>query len=196
MKKSSYDFNSKIYIFLLTLMIVYSFYYIIKAIITNDINFLTISIYLVAIIAGVYVIYRIRKKQNTFKDVMEKGIKVPGVIVRPEKEKTYDTEGSETSYYLYIKYIDPKTNQLVEFKTDKLSFNPFKRIKSTNCNVYIYNDIVLAEDFELTNDKSESIFQEKKEVIMPTEKKGLSLLIVLAVIMLIVAAILLITSIV
>lgn len=100
---------------------------------------------------------------RTYKIVLEKGIKIPGTIIRPEKKiisTGIDSYAEEIAYYLIIKYIDPNTKKEVEFKTDRLSINPYKRIKSTNCNIYIYNDIIIAEDFELTNIPNECIFKD------------------------------------
>ena len=110
-----------------------------------------IIIYVLLIIFVLYGIFKNIKKIKKHDDILEKGLKVHGVIVKPEKEIISEYHSiPETNYYLYVKYIDPKTNQEVEFKTEKLSFNPFKKIKSNTCNVYIYDGTVIAEDFELT----------------------------------------------
>ena len=90
--------------------------------------------------------------------------------------------------------MDPKTNQEVELRTEKLAFNPFKRIKSNKCNVYIYDNKAIAEDFELANNKEERFFKETDGVISKLEKKEMKILVVLAIILLIVGTIVLICS--
>ena len=197
MKKDSYEYNSKVYIVLSILFIVFFAFSIIHSIITKNINILETVLYIAAIIFVIIFIDKTKNKQKKYKEVLEKGIKVPGVIVRPEKERIPDSEAVyEDSYYLYVKYIDPKTNQEVEFKTEKLAFNPFKKLKSTKCNVYIYNDKVIAEDFEFANNKSERIFNAKDEIISKKELKNMNILVDLAILLVVIAVVVLISFII
>jgi len=136
------------------------------------------------ILPAVLICY-ILDKNNTYKTVIEKGIKVPGVIVKPEKVYDSVSEYGGYDYYLYIKYIDPNTNQEVEFKTERLAINPFKSIKSANCMVYIYEDKVIAEDFELTNNKDECIYRnQENENYTGPDKKGMGIILAVALIIL------------
>jgi len=137
-------------------------------------------IIIIIIIPNIYTIYNKNKK---YKEIIKKGIIVPGLIIRPDYEWELPDD-INPSYYLYVKYVDPKTNQETEFKTDFLAFNPYKKIKSTKCNVYIYNDMVIAEDFEFAKNKNERIFKLKDTQIQVLEK---NLLIDLAIIMVVIA---------
>lgn len=188
MKKKSYNYNnSKIFIVVLILIMVLSLYRIISSIITSNFSSGQIVdiIIIIIIISTIYTIYNKNKK---YKEIIKKGIIVPGLIVRPDYEWAFEDD-IKPSYYLYVKYMDPKTNQEKEFKTDNLSFNPYKKIKSTKCNVYIYNDTVIAEDFEFVKNKNERIFKLKD-----TEKQILdrNILIDLAIIMVVIAIIIII----
>ena len=104
---------------------------------------------------------------------LKKSIKVPGTIVKPITEwRTPNTEfgGAKYSvYFLIIKYVDPRTNQEIEFKTDMISIDPYKKIKSSKCNVYILDDEVMVEDIELTKNKNECIFRD----VMDEEDKNI-----------------------
>ena len=188
MKKRAYNYNnSKIYILILILIMVLPLYRIISSIVASSYS-LELIIDIIIVIIIISIIYAIYDKNKKYKEIIKKGIKVPGLILRPEKETIYG-ESIETNYYLYVKYIDPKTNQEREFKTDNLSFNPYKKIKSTKCNVYIYNDTVIAEDFEFVKNKNERIFKLKD-----TENQILdrNILIDLAIIMVVIAIIIII----
>ena len=145
MKKKSYNYNnSKIFIVVLILLMVLSLYRIISSIITSNFSSGQIVdiIIIIIIISTIYTIYNKNKK---YKEIIKKGIIVPGLIVRPDYEWAFEDD-IKPSYYLYVKYMDPKTNQEKEFKTDNLSFNPYKKIKSTKCNVYIYNGSIGKQD--------------------------------------------------
>ena len=188
MKKKSYNYNnSKIFIVVLILIMVLSLYRIISSIITSSYS-LELIIDIIIIIIIISTIYTIYNKNKKYKEIIKKGIIVPGLIVRPDYEMAF-VDDIKPSYYLYVKYVDPKTNQEKEFKTDCLSFNPYKKIKSTKCNVYIYNDMVIAEDFEFVKNKNERIFKLKD-----TEKQILdrNILIDLAIIMVVIAIIIII----
>ncbi len=188
MKKRSYEFNTISIIIAYIIVIILGASEIIKDVVTKEVNFLDFTIYPLIIILGIVTINGVRNKRKEYNEVLEKGIKVPGKIVKPEKEVIPDGDGGETNYYLYVKYVNPKTNKEVIFKTDKLGFNPFKRIKSTSCNVYIYNDRVVAEDFEFTKNRSERIFKTPNAVI--PQKEGI--VILLAITLLITAVIILV----
>ena len=188
MKKKSYNYNnSKIFIVVLILIMVLSLYRIISSIITSSYS-LELIIDIIIIIIIISTIYTIYNKNKKYKEIIKKGIIVPGLIVRPGYEWAF-VDDIKPSYYLYVKYVDPKTNQEKEFKTDCLSFNPYKKIKSTKCNVYIYNDMVIAEDSEFVKNKNERIFKLKD-----TEKQILdrNILIDLAIIMVVIAIIIII----
>ena len=188
MKKKSYNYNnSKIFIVVLILIMVLSLYRIISSIITSSYS-LELIVDIIIIIIIISTIYTIYNKNKKYKEIIKKGIIVPGLIVRPDYEMAF-VDDIKPSYYLYVKYVDPKTNQEKEFKTDCLSFNPYKKIKSTKCNVYIYNDMVIAEDFEFVKNKNERIFKLKD-----TEKQILdrNILIDLAIIMVVIAIIIII----
>ena len=188
MKKKSYNYNnSKIFIVVLILIMVLSLYRIISSIITSSYS-LELIVDIIIIIIIISTIYTIYNKNKKYKEIIKKGIIVPGLIVRPDYEMAF-VDDIKPSYYLYVKYVDPKTSQEKEFKTDNLSFNPYKKIKSTKCNVYIYNDTVIAEDFEFAKNKNERIFKLKD-----TENQILdrNILIDLAIIMVVIAIIIII----
>ena len=183
MKKRAYNYNnSKIYILFLILIMVFPLYRIISSIVACSYSLELIKdiIIIIIIIPNIYIIYNKNKK---YKEIIKKGIIVPGLIIRPDYEWELPDD-INPSYYLYVKYVDPKTNQETEFKTDFLAFNPYKKIKSTKCNVYIYNDMVIAEDFEFAKNKNERIFKLKDTQIQVLEK---NLLIDLAIIMVVIA---------
>ncbi len=183
MKKRAYNYNnSKIYILFLILIMVFPLYRIISSIVACSYSLELIKdiIIIIIIIPNIYTIYNKNKK---YKEIIKKGIIVPGLIIRPDYEWELPDD-INPSYYLYVKYVDPKTNQETEFKTDFLAFNPYKKIKSTKCNVYIYNDMVIAEDFEFAKNKNERIFKLKDTQIQVLEK---NLLIDLAIIMVVIA---------
>lgn len=183
MKKRAYNYNnSKIYILFLILIMVFPLYRIISSIVASSyrLELIIDIIIIIIIISNIYTIYNKNKK---YKEIIKKGIVVPGLIIRPDYEWEFDDD-IKPSYYLYVKYVDPKTNQETEFKTDFLAFNPYKKIKSTKCNVYIYNDMVIAEDFEFAKNKNERIFKLKDTQIQVLEK---NLLIDLAIIMVVIA---------
>lgn len=193
MKKESYYIKRSIIIIfwtLLTALFVYRF--VIEA--SNNSDILELIKSSIMIMFGIYEIINTISIIITHKETIEKGIKVPGVIVRPEKQKTFDGETWETNYYLYVKYVDPKTNQEIEFKTEELAFNPFKKLKSSKCNVYINNDIVIAEDFEFTKNKNERVFQQNDMVNPKAEKKSVNLLTVLAVIAIVIGIVIFICA--
>lgn len=188
MKKKSYNYNnSKIFIVVLILIMVLSLYRIISSIITSNFSSGQIVdiIIIIIIISTIYTIYNKNKK---YKEIIKKGIIVPGLIVRPDYEWAFEDD-IKPSYYLYVKYMDPKTNQEKEFKTDNLSFNPYKKIKSTKCNVYIYNDTVIAEDFEFVKNKNERIFKLKDTKNQILDR---NILIDLAIIMVVISIIIII----
>ena len=183
MKKKSYNYNnSKIFIVVLILIIILPLYHIISSILASSYS-LEVIIDIIIIIIIISTIYTIYNKNKKYKEIIKKGIKVPGLILRPDYEMAF-VDDIKPSYYLYVKYVDPKTNQEKEFKTDCLSFNPYKKIKSTKCNVYIYNDTVIAEDFEFAKNKNERIFKLNDTESQVLEK---NLLIDLAIIMVVIA---------
>ena len=128
-------------------------------------------------------------------EVLKKGMKIPGVIIRPEQEITYNEDGfKEKHYYLYVKYVDSKTNEEKEFKTEELVFNPFKKLKSNKCNVYIYNETIIAEDFEIAKNKEERVFEDNNNFKPEKEIKKVDLITVLAIIMIVIASIIFICA--
>ena len=117
---------------------------------------------------------------------LKKCIKVPGIIVKPITEWRSSTEAKYRVYFLMIKYTVPRTNQEKEIKTDMLTINPYKKIKSNKCSVYLLDDEVMVEDIELTKNKNECIF---KGAMSKEDKKYLKTLKILLIIALTICAI-------
>ena len=159
----------------------------------NPINKGIISTYLffivLLIIILIFIINYIEsiKKYN---ETVEKGKKVPGTIKEIiETEDPAATDGPHIVYCLLIKYKDPNTNEEIEYKTPILGINPYRKLKSNKCNVYLYNGEILPEDFELTNNIEECYFKEPENSLTKGEriiaKVALILLFIILAIMIV-----------
>lgn len=181
MKKGNvYKYNNES-LFLGVIFIGLMIYSFIRTFMRGKIELLDIAIFLVIISLAILLIKSIKNKQESYKELLEKGIKVPGTIISPIKEVNQISDYGEIDYYLRIKYLDPKTNQEVEFKTDILSVNPYKCLKSNKCNVYIFDDKVIAEDFEFTKKKEELFFKDEDiDEEFEKEKKKVAILGIIA----------------
>ena len=152
MKKSIYKYyNSKMLIVnnIMVIIGVIALLISIIAVIQNIEN-IKVTIFIMAIMIILILITNKRSQDiKKYNQTKEKGIKIPAVIKEIIMKEDSTEYGISKSYFLLIKYIDPNTNQEVEFKTDELAINPYNKLKSYNCNVYIYGDNRIAEDFEL-----------------------------------------------
>ncbi len=198
MKKISFKYYDSLIrdILILALILILTLPKFIISEVEKDIGFYCeLVVFTLLSILTIYDSYKIIKKIKIHDEVLKKGMKIPGVIIRPEQEITYNEDGfKEKHYYLYVKYVDSKTNEEKEFKTEELAFNPFKKLKSNKCNVYIYNETIIAEDFEIAKNKEERVFEENNNFKPEKEIKKVDLITVLAIIMIVIASIIFICA--
>ena len=167
MQKGIYNFSSKNKFILILIIIVTIFLviHLVKGFIgSEELSTSEIITYIIIIVLGIISSFKLKKENDTYNEIIEQGKRVSGTIIKPIKEMTPDSDaGYNTEYYLIVKYLDPNTNQELEFKTDQLSFNPFKKLQSNRCSVYILGDKITASDFEFTSKKEECIFKDQEE---------------------------------
>lgn len=98
------------------------------------------------------------KDKLTYRKMLKTNKKLPGKI-----EPVTEIVNNKKTYYLQVHFINPVVGVPTEFKSPKLSINPYTSFKSDKCNIYFLNGRVIAEDFELTNNPEESVFKEKEK---------------------------------
>lgn len=108
---------------------------------------------------------KIRKELNNIK---EKGIKVEGTLI---KFNTYTTtfrsvnRGTEhrRHYTVTVEYINPYTNERLQYETPKLSFDAHHCLGSKKCSIYILNDKIYVTDFVKLNKGEENIWAQEDD---------------------------------
>ena len=88
------------------------------------------------------------KGRHICSTILKNGEKVSGTITKLYKNDEEGADGYISHFYVRIKYKDPKTKKEKEFKTKKLSFNPYRKLKNDKCSVYLYDGKAVATDFE------------------------------------------------
>lgn len=102
----------------------------------------------------------IKKEQNKF---IKNGKKCSGIIkdVKIEYHHYFDhKDGIErlTYIYLIVEYINPYTNKVVQFTTDKVNGNPYNYLSSLDVTVYVLPDgTAWATDFKRIENLSDSV---------------------------------------
>ena len=146
-----------IVILLLAIPKIYLIINMVNNTITIGKTIIVILILFIQILLIVLLVKNIKDKKK-YKEVITKGKKLKGKI-EPIVEKVNNKE----YYYLQIHFINPVVGVPTEFKTKRISVNPYTSFKSDKCNIYFYKGAVIAEDFELTDNPKESIFKEKEK---------------------------------
>jgi hypothetical protein len=100
------------------------------------------------------------KGRHICSTVLKNGKKVSGTITKLYKNEEDSRDGYLSHFYVRIKYKDPEKKKDKEFKTKRLSFNPYRKLKSNKCNVYVYNDKVVATDFEFVESGEKGKYSE------------------------------------
>ena len=102
------------------------------------------------------------KGRHICSNVLNNGKKVSGTIVKLYKNEEDSTDGNISHFYVRIKYKDPKTKKDKEFKTKKLSFNPYRKLKTNKCSVYLLDDKAVATDFEFVESGEKGKYQDEE----------------------------------
>lgn len=118
---------------------------------------LVIVILLIQILLIILLIKNI-KDRITYSKMLKTNKKLPGKI-----EPVTEIVNNKKTYYLQVHFKNPVVGVPTEFKSSKLSINPYKSFKSDKCNIYFLNGRAIAEDFELTDNPEESIFKDKEK---------------------------------
>lgn len=122
---------------------------------------------------------KIRKELNNIK---ENGIKVEGTLIKfnEYRTKTPNPDGRAEyrfHYTVIVEYVNPYTNEKLQYETPELSFDAHHYLGSKKCSVYILNDKVYVTDFVKLNKGEESIWAREDEYykeIAGLEKKEMS----------------------
>lgn len=108
---------------------------------------------------------KIRKELNNIK---EKGIKVEGTLIKFNKYTTTFrsiNRGIEYRhhYTVIVEYINPYTNEKLQYETPKLSFDAHHHLGSKKCSVYILNDKIYVTDFVKLNKGEANIWAQEDD---------------------------------
>ena len=122
---------------------------------------------------------KIRKELNNIK---ENGIKVEGTLVKFNKYTTrfrrVDGRNEYHSRYtVIVEYVNPYTNEKLQYETPELSFDAHHCLGSKKCSVYILDDKLYVTDFIKLNKGEENIWaqeDEKYKEIANLEKKEMT----------------------
>lgn len=92
---------------------------------------------------------RDRKMRKELKNTREKGTKVEGTIVQFHVHVTHGVDSKHySSYYtLTVEYINPYTNETLQYETPELAFDACHQLGSKKCSVYVLDDKVYVTDF-------------------------------------------------
>lgn len=120
-----------------------------------------LAMFVCALIMGYFMVRIISdlSVQNFYKKIRTKGVKLPGEVLMPFEEYQAAMGGNiNYVYFLLVKYIDPVTQQEVEYKTPKLGFNPYRYLASTDCTVYYLDGQVYVGDFKKAEKKEDALW--------------------------------------
>lgn len=110
-------------------------------------------------------IYTAKANREKSKEIIENGIKVPGIIreVKEDYEQYTDTNGhlrSRYYYYLIVEYTNNWNKCTVE--SPRINFHP-DYLRSKEVDVYLYEDSFYIDNFILDTEKME--IDKKKNII-------------------------------
>ena len=125
-----------------------------------------------------------KKKDKIRKELInikEKGTKVEGTLIKFNKYTTTFRSvdrGTEhrNHYTVTVEYINPYTNERLQYETPKLSFDAHHSLGSKKCSVYILNDKIYVTDFVKLNKGEENIWAQENNYykeIANLEKKAM-----------------------
>jgi len=122
------------------------------------------------------------KDRKELNNIKEKGIKVEGTLVKFNRYITnFRSSKHLRSYYtLIVEYINPYTNEVIQYETPVLSFDAHHYLGSKKCSVYILNDKIYVTDFVKVNKGEENIWAQedgKYREIANLKRKEISKLI-------------------
>ena len=108
---------------------------------------------------------KIRKELNNIK---EKGVKVDGTLIKFNKYTTTFRSVDHGTRYRHhytviVEYINPYTNERLQYETPELSFDAHHCLGSKKCSVYILNDKIYVTDFVKLNKGKENIWAQEDD---------------------------------
>lgn len=126
---------------------------------------------------------KIRKELNNIKN---NGIKVEGTLIKFNRYTTRFRRvdsGNEysTHYTVTVEYINPYTNEKLQYETPELSFDAHHSLGSKKCSVYILDDKIYVTDFVKLNKGEENIWAQEDDYykeIANLEKKEMKKIVV------------------
>lgn len=104
--------------------------------------FIFLCTYIFFLVMEMLIYNKVRRELNNIKEM---GVRVDGTLI---KFRHVSADGDGRSYYtLTVQYINPYTNEVLQYETPALSFDAHHELGSKKCNVYILDDKVYVTDF-------------------------------------------------
>ncbi len=107
-----------------------------------------------------------KKKDKIRKELLnikKNGKKVEGNLVRFNRYTTRFKAEYRDHYTITVEYINPYTNERVEFETPELAFDAHHSLGSKKCSVYVWEDKVYVTDFIERRKGTENIWAKEDD---------------------------------